>query len=243
VNVKVNHVIPGGSGIDDIRDSLSSRANLLWCPSYIGETLERLASKNGLPIAGYTPPYGLRGTTTWLAELANVLPNRMDILDSASVIRERIANQVEMIKKNTKGIRGFVSGGPGRVPGLLGIMADLDVEVVAAGLYWPHPNSKVKDALKNVANSFPIPIKKIVVAPSLYELEEIATSEKIDFWMGGYQEQHVCKRHGIPFIPTTVYSKSHQCYEGVITVGEKIEKALEGFDFVANVFTGIEGIR
>jgi hypothetical protein len=51
---------------------------------------------------------------------------------------------------------------------------------------------------------------------------------------------HTCKRHGIPFIPTTVYLSSHQCFEGVITVGEKIKKALRGFDFVANPFSSVE---
>ena len=117
-------------------------------------------------------------------------------------------------------------------------MADLGVDVVAAALFWPHPSSKrtfppILDKLPNVP-------KTMLVAPSLYELEEIAENEKVDFWLGGYQEQHACKRHGIPFIPITVYTKSHQCYEGVVTVAEKILKALSGFDFVANVFQSVE---
>jgi hypothetical protein len=59
--------------------------------------------------------------------------------------------------------------------------------------------------------------------------------------MGGFQEQHACKRYGIPFVPTTVYTASHQCFEGVVNVGRKIRKAMDGFDFVANPFQTVEG--
>lgn len=240
VNVQVNHVIPGGSNLDDIRDSLSSQANLLWCPSYIGETLEMLEREMNLPIAGFTPPYGITGTSIWLEELAAVLHDREDILENGNKLKELTNAEAEVIREKLKGTRGFVSGGPGRLPGLLSIMADLGIDIEAAALYWPHPNKKVQKPLQRVTEMFPKPINHFLVAPSLYDLEEIAIKERIDFWMGGYQEQHVCKQHGIPFIPTTVYSKSHQCFEGVITVGNKIEKALNGYDFVANVFQSNE---
>jgi nitrogenase molybdenum-iron protein alpha/beta subunit len=239
VDVKVNHVIPGGSSLEDIRHSLASRANLMWCPSYVGETLEMLAEQKGLPLAGFTPPYGFEGTTSWLGELAEVLGRQDEIMSKANAAKQAHLRRVIPLQNTLGGVKGFVSGGPGRLPGLLSIMADLGVEVVAAALYWPHPNRKVKDALQHVVERLPKPLETLLVAPSLYDLEEIAAQKKIDFWMGGYQEQHACKHHGIPFIPTTVYTASHQCYEGVFNVGSKIEKAMQGFDFVANPFQSV----
>jgi nitrogenase molybdenum-iron protein alpha/beta subunit len=239
IGVKVNHIIPGGCTRADIRDSLASQANLLWCPSYIGDTLENLAKEKGLPIAGYTPPYGMSGTTQWLAELGDAIGRRDEILSKAEKLKDQFNLQLETCKKNLKGKRGFISGGPGRLPGLLDIMADLEVEVVAAALYWPHPSSK--QTLSRVLGRLKHPPEILIVSPSLYEIEEIAANHKLDFWMGGYQELHTCKRHEIPFIPTTLYLASHQCYEGVINVGKKIGRAIDGFDFVANVFQSVEG--
>lgn len=238
LNIRVNHVIPGGSSLADIHDSLASQANLLWCPSYIGETLERLEKNYDLPLAGYTPPYGLEGTTTWLSELGSALGCQDDLQVGARRVRDEYEDELEPLRAKLKGVRGFVSGGPGRLPGLLNIMADLGVDVVAAALFWPHPSSK--RTFPPILDRLPHQPKTMLVAPSLYELEQIASREEIDFWLGGYQEQHACKRHGIPFIPITVYTKSHQCYEGVVTVAQKILKALSGFDFVANVFQSVE---
>lgn len=238
LDIRVNHVIPGGSSLAAVRDSLASRANLLWCPSYIGETLEMLEKEHGLPLAGYTSPYGFEGTTTWLSELGRALGCQQELVAHALRLRTSYENELEPLRASLKGVRGFVSGGPGRLPGLLSIMADLEINVVAAALYWPHPSSK--KTFPPILDQLPNPPATMLVAPSLYDLEEIAAHEKIDFWMGGYQEQHACKRHGIPFIPTTVYTKSHQCYEGVVTVAQKILKALSGFDFVANVFQSVE---
>jgi len=239
IGVKVNYVIPGGSKVEDFRNSLSSQVNLLWCPAYIGETLESLEREKGIPIAGYTPPYGFEGTMQWITELADALNDRDHLLLEAEKARNRFIEEVKPIKEQLQGKRGFVSGGPGRLPGLISIMADLGIDIVAAALYWPHPSSR--KVLPKSLEKLPKLPQVFLVGPSLYELDEIARDLKPDFWMGGFQEQHACKRYGIPFIPTTVYTKSHQCFEGVPTVGRKIIKVLNGFDFVANPFQTVEG--
>ncbi|MBM4429266.1 MAG: hypothetical protein FJ026_02830 [Chloroflexi bacterium] len=238
VGVPVNHVIPGGASLADIQDSLASQVNLLWCPSYIGETLERLEWEKGLRLAGFTPPYGFEGTMDWLSELGEAIGDPRGILQRAEAVRCNYGVELDSLKALLQGKRAFISGGPGRLIGLLHVMADLDVDVPAAALFWPHSTSQQN--LSKVMQRLPKPPRTLLVSPSLYELEEIASEERLDFWMGGYQEHHTCKRHGIPFVPTTVYTASNQCFEGVIHLGRKIEKALNGFDFVANVFRSVE---
>lgn len=238
VGVKVNHVVPGGFNYADVEDSLASQANLLWCPAYIGDTLERIAEVHDIPIAGYISPYGIKGTEDWLEELGNALGNQEELKQRVEIVKEEFLEALETLQNELKGVKGVVSGGPGRLIGLLNIMSDLKIDIVSASLYWPHSSSQ--KSLNKIMKRFDNPPQNMLVGPSLYELEEIAQAEKPDFWMGGFQEMHTCKRHGIPFIPTTVYLSSHQCFEGVITVGEKIKKALKGFDFVANVFSIVE---
>jgi nitrogenase molybdenum-iron protein alpha/beta subunit len=238
LGVRVNHVIPGGCRLADIRDSLGSQANVLWCPSYIGQTLERLEQERGIRIAGYTPPYGYQGTLDWLAEVESALGSVSHLREKALPQLEEARQHLAPVRARLEGKRAFISGGPGRLPGLLSVMVDLGVEVVAAGLYWPHSSSK--PTLNKIMHRLPHLPEKVLVAPSLYEIEEIAQTLKPDFWMGGFQEQHTCKRHRIPFIPTTVYTASHQCFEGVRNVGRKIEMALDGYDFVATAFRSTE---
>lgn len=182
--VTVNHIIPGGGRLSDIRDSLASQANVLWCPSYIGQTLERLEKEHGIRIAGYTPPYGFQGTLDWLAEIETALEPGSRLLEKAQAQLEEARQRLIPVRERLLGRRAFVSGGPGRLPGLLSIMNDLGVEVVAAALYWPHPSSK--HTLTKILDRFPRKPEKFLAAPSLYEIEQIANDLHPDFWMGGF---------------------------------------------------------
>jgi nitrogenase molybdenum-iron protein alpha/beta subunit len=175
----------------------------------------------------------------WLGELGDALGNRAALLARATAARERVLPEVEELRAHFRGKRGFVSGGPGRLPGLLSIMGDLGADIVAAALYWPHASSR--RVLPKSMEGLPNLPQTMLVAPGLHEIEAVAREYRPDFWMGGFQEQHACKRYGIPFVPTTVYTASHQCFEGVVNVGRKIRKAMDGFDFVANPFQTVEG--
>lgn len=238
VGVTVNCVIPGGSSLRDYEKAMRSRVNLIWCPSYIGTVVERMASDEGIPWVGKNPPYGMDGTMEWLREAAVYLDDCDEIMKRAAAVRERYMEPYQEVRKQLQGKRGFISGGPGRLPGLLDVMNDLGVEVPAAALFWPHPVNQ--DNLKKIYGKFNKKPEEILVAPSLYELDEMAEKYRPDFWMGGFQEQHTCRKYGIPFIPQTVYTASHQCFEGVVNVGKKILKGLGGFNFVANPLQAVE---
>ncbi len=238
LGLKVNCVLPGGSKLNDYRTALGARANQVWCMSYLGDTVERMKSEKGIPYGGTTPPYGMVGTMEWLSELGDALGNRDELLENAEKVRERYLPELAELQEKLRGKRCFVSGGPGRLPGLLNVMGDLQTNVCAAALFWHHPS--VQPNLPRIMKRLTKMPEKFLVSPSLYEIDEIARDYHPDFWMGGFQEMHACKKYGIPFIPITVYTSSHQCFEGVINVGKKILKALDGFDFVANPFQAVE---
>jgi nitrogenase molybdenum-iron protein alpha/beta subunit len=233
LQVTVNHVLPGGASLADFADSLRSRVNLLWCSSYIGQTLHRLEEEKGLRLAGRQTPYGFAGTLGWIDELATALEN-----PTLSARGRELANsyqdELRGVQQSLKGKRTFVSGGPGRLLGLLQAMVDLQVEVVAVALYWIH--DELRPALEHLLAGLPSQPEVFLVSPSLYELEEVAQQLQPDVWLGGYQEMHPCKKYQVPFVPTTLYVKSHQGFEGCIRLGKKMLAAMDGFDFVANPF-------
>ncbi len=237
LDVEVNHVLPGGAALADFADSLRSRANVLWCSSYIGPTLERLEQIKGLRLAGHQTPYGFEGTRLWIQEVAAVLEDPHLVARGHRLADEHRAALHEL-QTSLRGKRAFVSGGPGRLMGLLHMLADFEVEVAAVGLYWMHPESRT--ALDQVLARFPRKPEVLVVSPSLYELDEIAKTVQPQVWLGGYQEFHICRRHKVPFVPTTLYVKSHQCFEGSLLLGQKMLEAMAGRDFVGNAFGSAE---
>ncbi len=162
----------------------------------------------------------------WLSEVDTAIGGEINLVNKAQSQLDEARERLEPLRKRLSGLRAFISGGPGRLPDLLSVMLDLGVEVVACALYWPHSSSQ--PTLKKLLGRLQNLPEDILVAPSLYEIEEIASQIHPDFWMGGFREQHSCKRHKIPFIPTTVYTASHQCFEGVRNVDRKIEMALDG---------------
>jgi nitrogenase molybdenum-iron protein alpha/beta subunit len=237
LGVTVNHVLPGGAALADFADSLRSRANVLWCSSYIGPTLERLEKEKRLRLAGHQTPYGFEGTRLWIEEVALALEDK-SLIARGCQLADQYRDELDERKQKLQGKRAFVSGGPGRLMGLLHMMADFEVDVVAVGLYWMNAESRAM--LENVFQRFPRQPEVLVVSPSLYELEEITQTLRPDVWLGGYQELHSCKKYKIPFVPTTLYVKSHQCFEGCIMLGDKMIRAMEGYDFVANAFVSAE---
>ncbi len=233
LQVPVNHVLPGGASLADFADSLRSQVNLLWCSSYIGPTLHRLEDEGGLKLAGLQTPYGFTGTLQWIDELAAALDDPK-VAERGRAIASQHQPELEELRNELRGKRVFVSGGPGRILGLLHAMMDLELEVVAVGLYWIH--SELRAQFEQVLAQLPRPPKKLLVTPSLYELDQVAEELRPDVWLGGYQELHPCKKHNIPFVPTTLYIKSHQAFEGCIRLGNKMVQAINGYDFVVNPF-------
>ena len=142
------------------------------------------------------------------------------------------------IKKILKGKKVFVSGGPGRLIGLLHTLSDYEVEIQSAALFWPHPWSQ--NDLRHMKEKHGINIKNIIVSPGLDDLQEVANNYEIDLWLGGYQEQHVAKKYNIPFVPITVYTSPHVGFEGVVNLGNKLKLALEGYDFTENILKAKE---
>jgi len=237
LNVTVNQVLPGGASLANFADSLRSHVNLLWCSSYIGPTLERVEKEKGIKLAGRQTPYGFEGTMLWIEELAIALENK-DLIHKGKQLSNLYLDELADLKNVLRGKRVFVSGGPGRIMGLLHLMADLEVEVVALALYWIHPETR--NLLDKSLSRFAKRPEVLFISPSLYELEEVAQDIKPDVWLGGYQELHACKKYNIPFVPTTLYSKSHQGFKGCIHVGQKMIMAMSGHNFVANPFVSTE---
>ncbi len=235
LDIPVKSVISGGSSLADVKASMSAKGNAAVCPAVSGEYIEEMA-KHGVPFVAQRSPYGFSGTTDWLTSVCKALNlNRQTEIEQQ---REKYAKEFEENKALLKGKKIFISGGPGRLVGLLQLIADYEMDIKIAALFWPHTNSQ-RD-LNYVFEKHNLNIERFVVSPSLYELEDFANEFDFDVWAGGYQEQHTCKRHNIPFVPITVYTVPHVGFKGTINFGDKLVMAMQGHSFTENVFNAKE---
>lgn len=150
-----------------------------------------------------------------------------------------------LFEKNREQLRGkkvFVSGGPGRLIGLLHTLADYGMDIQAAAMFWPHAWSR--EDIRHMLRDHGVKMKEFILSPGLDDLERIACQYDVDVWLGGYQEQHTCKRHGIPFVPITVYTVPHVGFEGAVNLGNKLLLAMSGYSFTESQFIAreVEGV-
>ena len=235
LGIPVNTVVSGGSTLADIEKSVNASVNAVVCSSLMGDMLDTL-DKHGLRLAGNRAPYGFSGTSEWLENIAAALGK--DVSAGIAAMRARYEPKFLENKARLKGKRVFVSGGPGRVIGLLHALNDYEMDIEVACMFWPHFWSR-KD-LAHLLEDHGLKVGTFILSPGLDDLEWAATHFDFDVWMGGYQEQHTCKRHGIPFVPITVYTVTHVGYEGAVNLGNKMLMAMDGHSFVENCFTANE---
>lgn len=235
LGIPVNAVISGGSTLDDIERSLTASANAVVCSSLMGEMLDTL-DKRGIRLAGNRAPYGFTGTSEWLENIADALG--MDISTGLAAMRERYLPKFLENKARLKGKKVFVSGGPGRIIGLLHALNDYEMDIQVACMFWPHAWSR--EDLQHLLKEHGLKVNTFILSPGLDDLEWAANNFEFDVWMGGYQEQHTCRRHGIPFVPITVYTVTHVGFEGAVNLGNKMLMAIDGHSFVDNCFTANE---
>jgi nitrogenase molybdenum-iron protein alpha/beta subunit len=234
--IGINTILPGGSTLEDIRKSLQAEANVMVCSSYTGNALDTLEKEYGIKTIGERPAYGFTGTNRLLSDLQEILG--IDLRYAIDRMMREYRPAFMELKRKLKGKGAFVSGGPGRLMGLLDLLLDYEIDIQYVALYWAHKHSKKN--LRYFQENRGLKIREIIIGPSVYELDEIAAGGKIELWLGGYQEHHICKKHSIPFVPTTVYSKSNLAFQGTLNLGRRMVSALQGFDLTQTVFASKE---
>lgn len=227
LNIEVEAVVTGGSSLQEIEKSMRARANALVCSALAGDMLFELEEKAGIQLAGRRAPYGFSGTREWLKGITEALDLNRD--REIDVLEGLYAPDFLANKERLKGKKVFVSGGPGRLIGLLHLLLDYEMDIEVAALFWPHPWSR--GDLQHMLEQHNLDLQTFIVSPGLDDLEDMAFCHDFDLWLGGYQEQHTCRRHGIPFVPITVYTSPHVGFEGTVNLGNKLVLALDGFDF------------
>ncbi len=235
IGVKVNSVITGGTSIEDIEKSMKASANAVVCSSVMGETLQLLDEK-GIKLAGPRSPYGFSGTREWLISITEALD--IDAKVQIDEMEERYRKKFEENKEKLRGKKVFVSGGPGRLIGLLHCMIDYETDIQVAAMFWPH--EWTKSDIKHMLAQHNLKVNEFILSPGLDDLERVANEYDFDVWLGGYQEQHTCKRHNIPFVPITVYTVPHVGFEGAVNLGNKLIMAMDGYSFTESVFQAKE---
>lgn len=235
LGVKVKSVLSGGSSLADVENAITAQGNAVVCPAVCGDYIDDMAA-HGVPLLANRSPYGFSGTREWLASIAEGLG--LERSREIAALEKEFQVQFDENKDALKGKKIFISGGPGRLIGLIHLLTDYEMDIQVAALFWPHKNSQ-RD-LAHMLTEHEASIGKMIVSPSLYEIEEIASTMKFDIWAGGYQELHTCQRHAIPFVPITVYTVPHVGFAGAVNFGDKLRMAMNGYCFTESVFNAKE---
>ena len=235
LDIEVKSILSGGSKLEDFERAVTAAGNAAVCPAVFGSYVDDMA-RRGVPVVAGRSPYGFSGTREWLEQICAGLG--LDRGREIDALEAEYRPAFEANKRKLEGKKIFISGGPGRLIGLMHLMMDYGLEIEAAALFWPHERSR--EDLEHMLRHHGVKINQIIVSPSLYEIEEIARQYRLDLWAGGYQELHTCKRHHIPFVPITVYTVPHVGFEGAVNFGNKMLLALDGFSFTDNLFQAKE---
>ena len=128
----------------------------------MGEMLDKLDRK-GIVLAGQRAPYGFSGTREWLTSIAQAL--ELDVSEKIDAMEARYRPKFLENKEKLKGKKVFVSGGPGRIIGLLHTLMDYEMDIQVACMFWPHDWSK-KD-IQHMMEQHNLHVKEFILSPGV----------------------------------------------------------------------------
>jgi nitrogenase molybdenum-iron protein alpha chain len=238
LGLKTNLVM-GGSTLDTLAQMSEAQATVTMCfvLSYLATGLEQ---DYGVPEVKAPLPYGLADTDRWLREIASVTGRQGNVEAVIAAERERIAPELERIRKVLAGKKGFVAAGAAFAHGLLVVLRELGVEVDSAFSYHHDPASDsgdpTQDTLSNLVDGWG-DIPNYTVSPDQhFQAHAALQRSKPDFVVCRHSGTFasLAARMGIPVLPI-FYSNDGIGYQGLITIGRAILRVLPRRRFYEDV--------
>ena len=138
LNLRVNYVVDMAT-VDELAQMSEAAATVSFCNtlgSYLAEGLEQAF---GVPQVRAPQPYGISGTDAWLRDLAR-LTHREELAEKfIASEHERIAPEVEELKRKLSGLQGFVSTGSAYAHGLITVLRELGITVNGSRVFHHDP--------------------------------------------------------------------------------------------------------
>ncbi|OAA83068.1 nitrogenase component 1 [Clostridium ljungdahlii] len=238
IGLKPNYIVPFTT-IEQLEKISEAAATVEVCPTlgtYLAAALEQ---EYGVPEVKSPPPYGLKASDQFFRELGKVTHKEREVEILIKQERKRISEKLEELRDKLKNKKVYVCAGAAHGHSLLGLMNDLGMNVVGAGIFHHDPhydNGDEKcDVLKHVVDNYGDIKNFNVCNKQVFELVNTLNKLKPDVLIvrhGGLSAWGV--NLGIP----TLLIGDEQfgiSYQGILNYGNKILDTLATKEFVGNI--------
>jgi nitrogenase molybdenum-iron protein alpha chain len=225
LGLRVNYVVDMAT-VDELAQLSEAAATVGFCytlSSYMAAALEQ---EYGVPEIKAPQPYGFAGMDAWLREIARV--THREEKAEAYIAREhaRVKPRIEELKKQLKGIKGYISTGSAYAHGLIAVLRELDVQVDGSLVFHHDPvydsQDPREDSLSHLLDNYGEVPHFTVANRQQYQFYALLQRVHPDFIIIRHNGlAPLASRLGIPAIP--LGDEHHAIgYQGIINLGESI---------------------
>ena len=221
----VNYVVDLAT-VEDLEQMSEAACTVGFCytlSSYLAAGLEQ---EYGVPEIKAPQPYGFEATDAWIREIGRVT-HREELAEKyIAKERKRITPRIEELRKQLKGLKGFVATGSAYAHGLISVLRELGIETNASLVFHHDP---IYDSGDPKQDSLAYLVEKYGDVPSFsvsnrqqYQFYALLQRVHPDFILIRHNVlAPVASRLGIPAAPL---GDEHIAigYEGIVNLGETI---------------------
>jgi nitrogenase molybdenum-iron protein alpha chain len=238
LGLRINLVM-GGNTLDSLAQLSEASATVTMCSvlSYLASGLER---EYGVTEVKATLPYGVQATDDWLREIARITHREDRVEAVIAGEHARLQPQLDVLRKALAGKRGFVAAGASFAHGLAADLRELGIQV--DGMYSFHhdpsydSNDPRQDLLAYVVNTYGDIPNYTVSNDQHFQAYTALHRTKPDFTLfrHGGALPLLTSHMGIPSVPI-FYSNDGLAYQGLLTIGRAILRALPRKKFLDDI--------
>jgi len=238
LGLRPNYIVPF-STIGQLEKISEAAATVQICPTLGTYLAAGLEQEYGVKEVKAPPAYGLKGTDDWFRELGKITGKEKEVEELIKSERERIAPELEVLRKKLKGLRAYITAGAAHGHSLLAVLNELGMEIAGAGIFHHDPcydNDNYKsDGLRHVVESYGDIPNFNICNKQPFELVNILNKVKPDVFIARHGGMSVW---GVKLgIPTFLIGDEQfgLGYQGLLNYAYKILDALSTKEFVKNI--------
>jgi nitrogenase molybdenum-iron protein alpha chain len=223
-----NLIVPF-SNIEQLSHLSESAATVQMCSTLGTYLAAGLESLYGVPEVKAPPPYGMAGADAWLRALGRTVGKETEVEALIVSEREAIAPALAELRKELKGLTGYVAAGSVHGHSTAAILAELGMKVVGS-CFWHHDpkfdnQDAAADSLQHLVENYgDIPVS--ICNKQTYEVVNQLRRLKPDVFIVRHPGMAVWG--GKLGIPTFLVEDEHfgLGYRGLLRYGRKIADAV-----------------
>jgi len=229
LGLRVNYVVDLAT-VGELEQLSEAAATVGFCYTLASYLAAGLEQEFGVPEVKAPQPYGFAGTDAWIRELARVTHREEKAEAYIAKEHARIAPKLAELRKQLKGIKGYVATGSAYSHGLIAVLRELGVEVNGSLVFHHDPiydsHDPRQDSLAHLVDHYGDVPSFTVSNRQQYQFYGLLQRVNPDFIIIRHNGlAPLASRLGIPAAP--LGDEHHALgYQGIINLGETILEIL-----------------